>query len=530
MLLSVLSFSVAILGAAVVLVIVLVLGLIIVKVVTSYVQTAQLFGKLRGVPEPPVPWWQRFTVGHNMLKYQVQMERGKAARQFLAWARSYGSVYQLRTVFGLPCVIVTSATGIQHVTSARNASKYKKIQLVTRSFTTLVGKDSLLIAEGENRRRLRRVVAPAMRHTSLVNLNRAFIRHAHALATTMLADNDRYDDVVEIIHKHSFALIIDACFGDRVVPASVMDDLRESYFAIIKEPPASAVRRFLLQTVFDFTPVDWFGYREETKKKICGTVTQLVNMVSEASGGAHRGLDKMSSKMETFKTVKDAPNLLTKLVSDAEQRDLLTADEAVSLVLTFVAAGQVTTSFSISWLLYNLATHAEWQSRVREEIALWDPDAEDALEVIDRYPILDRVIKESLRHDSPFGSLSRETVEPDNIDGYDIPAGMVVRFPIHAIQNDPTVWGADAFDFNPDRWLREDIQALAPHFAVFWHGSSGCIGQRFAILEMKTFAASILRQSVFKTRKGDPTPVASGFASPVGIKIHFEPSAAQQSG
>jgi hypothetical protein len=58
------------------------------------------------------------------------------------------------------------------------------------------------------------------------------------------------------------------------------------------------------------------------------------------------------------------------------------------------------------------------------------------------------------------------------------------------------VWGADAAEFRPERWLEEGgaAQRVPPYsYMPFSRGPRNCIGAQFALLEAKTILAMMLR-------------------------------------
>lgn len=491
-----------------------IVAILVTKIILAYIRLIRLYFKMRAIPEPPCPFWQRFTLGHKLINVIVRLPREQSGEQIQQWSRKHGSVFQVRALFGQPSVMITSLEAFRHITSACSSSKYRKGPLFRNNLIALIGEKSMFFEEGLAHSRLRRIIAPAFRYSSLLTLHRVFVRHAHALADTLL---DQPKDIFEAVQYRSFAVILDACFGDKTVSPVVFHKLQKDYFTAIQEPADFMMRRIILQYLFNFVSPSWFGFQERVKLAIRKTVTNLVRMVNVMQKVPQ---DSGSSNSTIL---PNSPNLLA-LVADAERRQVLEEQEATSLVLSFLAAGQLTTAFAISWLLYNLATHPQWQERVREEVSSWNSESEDALQVVDDFPILDRVVKETLRYDPPIMLSARETVEADVIEGYNIPKGITVRVPIFAIQRDPDIWGPDANTFNPDRWLHKDIQNLAPSLLVFWNGIRNCIGQRFAVLEIKTFTAAIIKRASVSTRKEDPKPAAKGpFAYPLNMRIYLEP-------
>ena len=91
--------------------------------------------------------------------------------------------------------------------------------------------------------------------------------------------------------------------------------------------------------------------------------------------------------------------------------------------------------------------------------------------------------------------------------------GDIVSVPIFLINTSPEIWGPDALEFDPSRWLRpplatspsstttEDqpapsaaLPSILPHIITFLGGPRACIGHRFAMGEIKVFLAQIVKR------------------------------------
>lgn len=113
-------------------------------------------------------------------------------------------------------------------------------------------------------------------------------------------------------------------------------------------------------------------------------------------------------------------------------------------------------------------------------------------------PLLQRC---SLKHDLTLGS------------GVTVPARSILVVPLHLVQMDASVWGDDADQFNPHRFLKRDIDlgeilgapkgstrinissecTKAESFLPFGSGSRACVGQKFVVLAISMLIASLLR-------------------------------------
>ncbi|XP_004473679.2 cytochrome P450 4F3-like [Dasypus novemcinctus] len=163
---------------------------------------------------------------------------------------------------------------------------------------------------------------------------------------------------------------------------------------------------------------------------------------------------------------------------------------------TFMFAGHDTTASGLSWVLYNLAKHPEYQERCRQEVQelLRDRGSEEIeWDDLAHLPFLTMCIKESLRLHPPVGIVSRcctqDIVLPD---GRVIPKGVISLISIFGTHHNPTVWpNPEVYD--PSRFNPENTQKRSPlAFIPFSAGPRNCIGQTFAMSEMKVVLALTL--------------------------------------
>ncbi|XP_017528310.3 cytochrome P450 4X1-like isoform X1 [Manis javanica] len=182
------------------------------------------------------------------------------------------------------------------------------------------------------------------------------------------------------------------------------------------------------------------------------------------------------------------------LSSQAENSNSFSDTDLQSEMNTFVLSGHDTMAGGISWLLYHLALHPEHQERCREEIRgilgdtssiTWDQLGEMAHTTM--------CIKESLRLAPPIPSISRELSKPITFpDGRSLPAGITVALSIWGLHHSPAIWENPKV-FDPLRFSQENSDQRHPHsFLPFSAGPRNCIGQHFAMAELKVAIALIL--------------------------------------
>ncbi|XP_015179383.1 PREDICTED: cytochrome P450 4c3-like [Polistes dominula] len=105
---------------------------------------------------------------------------------------------------------------------------------------------------------------------------------------------------------------------------------------------------------------------------------------------------------------------------------------------------------------------------------------------------LERCLKESLRLYPPAYLISRRISHDIQLKNYLIPSGTYCHISIRNVHRNPEYWtNPDVFD--PDRFLPENSKGRHPYsYIPFSAGPRNCIGQKFAMLELKLFVAFIL--------------------------------------
>ncbi|TGZ50920.1 Cytochrome P450 4C1 [Temnothorax longispinosus] len=135
-----------------------------------------------------------------------------------------------------------------------------------------------------------------------------------------------------------------------------------------------------------------------------------------------------------------------------------------------------------------------FEDRVRNEVntALQENGEKFTMKLLQDLPYLDRCIKEGLRLYPSVFLISRITAEDVKLQSYVVPAGTIINLNIYAIHRDPNFWpNPEVFD--PDRFLPERKRNRHPYsYLPFSAGPRNCIGQRFAILELKAMIASLI--------------------------------------
>ncbi|KAG1731966.1 cytochrome P450 monooxygenase pc-3 [Suillus paluster] len=194
------------------------------------------------------------------------------------------------------------------------------------------------------------------------------------------------------------------------------------------------------------------------------------------------------------KDVQEGNTLLDHLVNCSEDHVLI-RDETINILL----AGRDTTATTLTFVIYMLSQHPQVMHRLREEILnkigpSKRPTHEDMRDL--RY--MRAVINETLRLYPPV--TSREATVLPAVNGGDpmfIPADTLVMYSVFVMHRRKDLWGPDALEFDPDRFLDERLQKyLTPNpfiFLAFNAGPRICPGQQFAYNEMSFFLVRLLQ-------------------------------------
>ncbi|KAF9092869.1 Protein kinase alk2 [Mortierella sp. AD031] len=186
---------------------------------------------------------------------------------------------------------------------------------------------------------------------------------------------------------------------------------------------------------------------------------------------------------------------------DGDDGKPLSDEMLKDLVLNFIIAGRDTTAQALSWMFYLLHRSqtdpsivkklvTEVDNVLRGEDPTYDSCktmkyAEACLyEALRLYPSVPRNIKIAVKDD----------VWPDGTKVY---KGEFVSWSSWAMGRATEVWGPDAKEYNPDRWMQGE-KFSAHKFPAFHAGPRTCLGQQFATVEGITIMAMLFQKFSFE--------------------------------
>ncbi|KAK3697995.1 hypothetical protein QZH41_014378, partial [Actinostola sp. cb2023] len=195
-----------------------------------------------------------------------------------------------------------------------------------------------------------------------------------------------------------------------------------------------------------------------------------------------------------FQGARDLVDMMLS-AKNADGSAKLDDDEIISQSMVFLLAGHETSSNALSMSAYYLALNPDVQERLRCEILIAQQTNPDTplYELVQELEYLECVINEVLRLSPPAHMVNRACSKSYKINGITtIPAGVKVIIPIYSLHHDPEAW-PDVEKFDPERFRGPAKESRHPfQFIPFGEGPRNCIGERFALLEVKITLVNIL--------------------------------------
>lgn len=253
--------------------------------------------------------------------------------------------------------------------------------------------------------------------------------------------------------------------------------------------------------------------------------------------------------------IKKKQAFLDTLLQSTMDNQLLSDLEIREEVDTFMFEGHDTTTSGITFCLYCIAMNPDVQQRCFDEIreVFVNKDEPASLQHLNKLHYLELVIKETLRLFPSVPLIGRTPTEDIQLSTFArssyssryiysslifsllltandkvIPAGANIIVPIYFMGHNTKLF-ADAETFNPERSFKSTTNDSVNYFAYipFSAGPRNCIGQRFAMMEMKSIVSKTLRHYHVKLTENSkvyPTLTSELILRPDNaIKFNFTP-------
>jgi cytochrome P450 len=213
---------------------------------------------------------------------------------------------------------------------------------------------------------------------------------------------------------------------------------------------------------------------------------RFLNQVAQLDGQMRQMIARKRSQPEGDRDV------LSMLIQARDQEQgSLSEDELLGHAGVIFIAGHETSANALTWTLFLLSQYPQVAADLLDELqAVLHGDA-PTVGQLTQLPLLERVIKESMRVLPPVPWNGRVTSQPTELGGYALPQGTEVFVSLAQTHQMPELY-PDPSLFNPQRW--ETINPTIYEYNPFSAGPRLCIGAGFAMMEIKLVLAMLLQR------------------------------------
>lgn len=375
--------------------------------------------------------------------------------------KKYGNVFKTN-IFGSPTIVMIGAEANRFIFSSETKNFVIKWPA---SVTTLLGSASLSTQTGSIHQSRRKLLSQAFQPRALASYVPEMVKitHSYLQKWENLGQLTWYPE----LRKYTFDVACQLLVGTDTTNDTYISELFEEWslglFTLPIRLPGTKFSQALKS-------------REQLLAKIENIILQRQKQPSSE---------------------KDALGLL--LNAKDEDGNSLSVDELKDQILTLLFAGHETLTSAVSSFCLLLAQNPEILAAAREEQKQIDTIGTITSEHLKQMTYLEQILKEVLRVIPPVGGGFREVIQSCEFNGYCLPEGWSVLYQIGKTHQDETIY-KNAQSFDPQRFSieRNEDKSKPFSYVTFGGGVRECIGKEFAKLEMKIFAALLLRSYEWK--------------------------------
>jgi len=378
------------------------------------------------------------------------------ARFLEACRRRYGNAVTFRTVFDDGFVMLFDPELVKQV--FRGSGQQLYAGQANALLGPVLGERSVLLLDGDEHLRHRRLMLPAFHGQRLAAYEQAIIEAADAEIDSWPVGTPF--PLLPSMQSLTLRVILRTVFGYEAGAAA--DELGGRLRAMV-EPLASPRRLMALAAVV-------LRGRDQVMAGQFDTARRAVDEILFAEIARRRTEPGLEQRDDVFSAL---------LLARDEEGELLTDKEVRDELVTLLLAGHETTATGLAWA-FDLLMHAPAVlTKTRSQLA------------DDEY--LDAVVKEALRVRPVIPGVGRVVQQPFELNGYTIPAGVEINPSIRLIH-----WRGDIYPdpkaFRPERFLADDAPDTYT-WIPFGGGTRRCLGASFAQMEMRLVLRRVLERA-----------------------------------
>ncbi|KAH8110218.1 cytochrome P450 [Phellopilus nigrolimitatus] len=497
---------------------------------------------------PAVYLWRRLTssVRHLSGPASISVWRGNLGQIYArdGWrfhreiVEKYGGAVKVHGLLGCHQVYVSDPKALYHML-VKDASAYEETTWYTEGNMLVFG-SGLLSTTGNHHRKQRKMLNPVFSIKNIRNLTPVFysvVRKLRDAITYQTKEGVCELDMLMWMSRAALEIVGTGGLGTSIDPLNPDPNAITAYGKSIKNLIPCAFRlsmfRMFIPLLVKLGPP---GFRrfllDVAPSPDLHNVKNIVDVMASTSNDIFR--QKLSALAEGDEAVmrqvgegRDVMSILLKANTLASIDDRLPENELIAQMSTFMFAGHDTTSSALSQILYRLALHQEEQEKLRREIVSSGLIGGDAVVYDDlmALPYLDAVCRETLRVHPPINFMARtackDVILPlgmpckstdglSDIDHLCIRKGQNLIVAFGSTNRLKAVWGEDAYEWKPERWLKPlpqsvsdaHISSVYSSLMTFSAGPRSCIGFKYAELEMKLILAVLVQSFRFELPAG----------------------------
>ena len=180
-----------------------------------------------------------------------------------------------------------------------------------------------------------------------------------------------------------------------------------------------------------------------------------------------------------------------------ENGQLLSEERVISESIGLMIGGHETSAATAAWFMIWLQQRPDVNEKIRDEViaSIEQEGKFDAIKVSE-LPYLTACLNESQRMSPSAVGFIRWLRYDTQIGDWLIPAGTAVLPNIYLTHRDPAIYGDDALEYKPERWL-EGRRFAPSEFLPFGGGRRACVGMNQARQQLRIIFAELARRVDF---------------------------------
>ncbi|XP_019548746.2 probable cytochrome P450 4ac1 isoform X2 [Aedes albopictus] len=409
------------------------------------------------------------------------------------WAQKYKASYRLVIRGGF----IINAIRAQETEALLSSTKLIDKSLLYTFLYPFMGV-GLLTSTGQKWFHRRKILTAAFHFNILPKFLMTFQEECDKLVQKLDVDvrEGKTTTMQSLAARFTLNTICETAMGVKLDSMSMADEYRAKIQEVVKILLLRVMNPWLVEE-FTYRLLGFRGRLMKLLKPIHAFTRSIIKQRRNLFHANVKNLDDFSEENIYMNTNQRYALLDTLLASEAKNQ--IDEEGIREEVDTFMFEGHDTTASAITFIFLTIANHQDAQLQLSEEIKTMiagrtNPNEPLSIHDYGELKYMDRVIKECLRLYPPVPFISRAILEDTWFGERFIPKDSMANVHIYDLHRDPEQF-PEPERFDPDRFLPENVEKRNPYaYVPFSAGPRNCIGQRFAMLELKAILTAVLRE------------------------------------